>query len=196
MGACIKPKNSIRKQVDTYHISGNTAYPHTPVVPAQFVYLIQQQQWVPALNLSTATEKTLIHTICSRGTQRIRTHLWSLPSLSTSSSSSSGSLQRALRTEVERGLDVVLDYLWGAPAERLLAAISGNALDRGAKPLRFVQIGSLAGDPVQLSSASLRSAPVTLLGSGLGSTSKKQLLDAVAGVFQAAAGEFFQPCDR
>jgi NADPH2:quinone reductase len=42
----------------------------------------------------------------------------------------------AFRAEINLGLDVVLDYLWGAPAEALLAAIVQKGLDHDAGRLR------------------------------------------------------------
>ena len=82
------------------------------------------------------------------------------------------------------GVDVVLDYLWGKSAERLLiaAAKAGKAA-----PSRFVQIGSVSGETIALPSAVLRSAPITLMGSGLGSAPPDRLLAAIGAALQAAA---------
>ncbi len=85
------------------------------------------------------------------------------------------------------GFDIVLDYLWGQPAETLLQAISTRGLRKAAPRLRFVQIGSTAGDPISLPSAALRSTGLELLGSGFGSASLPQILAAVSEFFQEAA---------
>jgi len=61
----------------------------------------------------------------------------------------------------EEKVDVVLDYVWGPPAEATLAALRGRT--------RYVQIGAMAGDPIRLPSAVLRSTGITISGSGLGS---------------------------
>jgi hypothetical protein len=45
--------------------------------------------------------------------------------------------------EFAQGVDVVLDYLWGKSAERLIAA--GAKVGAEAVPIRFVQIGSVTG---------------------------------------------------
>jgi NADPH:quinone reductase-like Zn-dependent oxidoreductase len=84
----------------------------------------------------------------------------------------------------DNGVDVVIDYLWGRSAERLLnaAAKAGKA-----PPVRFVQIGSASGETIALPSAILRSAPITLMGSGLGSVSPDRLLASVGAALQAAA---------
>ena len=51
-------------------------------------------------------------------------------------------LVAAFRSEIaERGVDVVLDYLWGEPAECCLAAIAQKGLSHAARRIRFVQIG-------------------------------------------------------
>jgi NADPH:quinone reductase-like Zn-dependent oxidoreductase len=64
-------------------------------------------------------------------------------------------------------IDVVIDYLWGHPAELIFAALQG----KGAvtHKLRYVTVGGMAGDKIQLSSGTLRSADIEISGSGLGS---------------------------
>lgn len=87
----------------------------------------------------------------------------------------------------EHRVNVVLDYLWGQPAECLLGAVSqgGHA---GEPRLRFVQIGAMAGASINLPGALLRSSGLELMGSGLGSVS-------TAGIVQAA-GEVFRAIDN
>ena len=87
---------------------------------------------------------------------------------------------------------MVLDYLWGAPAEALLAALSHKGLSKAQRrALRFVQIGSSAGPAISLSAATLRSSAIELLGSGFGSASLDQIVKAVAEFFQVAATQPF-----
>jgi NADPH2:quinone reductase len=90
------------------------------------------------------------------------------------------------------GIDVVLDYLWGAPAEATLAAIAQKGLSKAARRVRFVQIGSSAGPAITLPAATLRSSGLELLGSGFGSASLDQIAIAVAEFFKAAAANPFQ----
>jgi len=98
------------------------------------------------------------------------------------------SLVSAFRSELaEAGVDVVLDYVWGGPAERVLEAISQKGLRKASARIRFIQIGDGAGKTVQLSAAALRSSGLELLGSGFGSASLDQILQALAEFFQAAA---------
>jgi NADPH2:quinone reductase len=90
------------------------------------------------------------------------------------------------------GVDVVLDYLWGQPAERVLEAISQKGLRKAGSRIRFIQIGESAGKTISLPAATLRSSGLELLGSGFGSASLDQILVALAEFFQAAAKEPFQ----
>jgi len=98
-------------------------------------------------------------------------------------------LVAAFRSEFDHGIDVVLDYLWGAPAAAALQAIAKKGLRTASKRVRFVQIGNSAGDPISLSAATLRSSGLELLGSGFGSASLQQLIAALAEFFQVAAKE-------
>jgi NADPH:quinone reductase-like Zn-dependent oxidoreductase len=90
------------------------------------------------------------------------------------------------------GVDVVLDYLWGSPAESLLAAISQKGLQHAAARIRFVQIGNSAGPTISLAAATLRSSGVELLGSGFGSVSMEKIQQSVAEFHAEAAKAPFQ----
>jgi len=103
------------------------------------------------------------------------------------------SLVSALRTEIaEAGVDVVLDYLWGQPAESVLQAIAQKGLRKASSRIRFIQIGESAGKTISLPAATLRSSGLELLGSGFGSASLDQILQALTEFFQVAAREPFQ----
>ena len=71
--------------------------------------------------------------------------------------------------------DIVLDYLWGEPAADALTALLTARRDR-AKPLDWIQIGSVAGATLALPSAALRSTNLRLMGSGQGSVSTRAIL--------------------
>jgi len=102
-------------------------------------------------------------------------------------------LVAAFRSEYAgAGVDVVLDYLWGHPAECVLEAISQKGLRKAASRVRFVQIGDSAGRTISLRAASLRSSGLELLGSGFGSASLNQIRAAIEEFFKAAATEPFQ----
>ncbi|MBY4865187.1 quinone oxidoreductase family protein [Burkholderia anthina] len=94
-------------------------------------------------------------------------------------------LARALEPHFRAGVDVVLDYLWGASAQALLVS-AAKATPEGRR-LRFVQIGSIGGADVLLPGAVLRATAIELMGSGLGSVPLPRLLAAIRGVFGAVA---------
>lgn len=79
---------------------------------------------------------------------------------------------------------MVIDYLWGHSAELLLPALAKYT--SAGSPVRYVQVGSLAGADIALNGAVLRSAPLLLMGSGIGSLSVSQLLAATGEMLQAA----------
>ena len=100
-------------------------------------------------------------------------------------------LVEAFRAEIAGGVDVVLDYLWGAPAESVLAAIAMKGLSHSSPRIRFVQIGNSAGATITLAGATLRSSGVELLGSGFGSASLAEIFAAVREFFAEAAARPF-----
>jgi NADPH2:quinone reductase len=87
----------------------------------------------------------------------------------------------------EGGADVVLDYLWGRPAEVLLRAVAQKGLSHAAPRIRYVQLGNMAGATIALDAATLRSSGLELLGSGFGSASLDEILKSVREVFAEAA---------
>lgn len=66
------------------------------------------------------------------------------------------------------GADIVIDYIWGRPAAELMAGFARGRHDR-AQPLTWIQIGSMAGTSADIPSAALRSMPLQIVGSGIGS---------------------------
>jgi NADPH:quinone reductase-like Zn-dependent oxidoreductase len=97
-------------------------------------------------------------------------------------------LVSAFRGEIAGdGVDVVLDYLWGAPAESVLAAIAQKGLSHSSPRIRFVQVGNSAGPTITLAGATLRSSGLELLGSGFGSASLTEIFAAVGEFFKEAA---------
>jgi NADPH:quinone reductase-like Zn-dependent oxidoreductase len=70
-------------------------------------------------------------------------------------------------------IDIIIDYLWGYTAEMILACLKGNG--SFTNKVRYVSVGSMTGDLIQLSAANLRSVDLQLTGSGLGAWSKQQI---------------------
>src|ERR1700734_109267 len=64
--------------------------------------------------------------------------------------------------------DIVIDYLWGKPAQQAIMALLTARGDRG-RALNWIQIGAVAGPAIELPSVALRSANLRLQGSGQGS---------------------------
>ena len=72
-------------------------------------------------------------------------------------------------------IDIVIDYLWGHPAEELLHSLKGT---RGfTQRIRMVTVGSSAGENIELPSGTLRSSAIEILGSGIGSLSEDNMQD-------------------
>ncbi|MFX3617302.1 MAG: zinc-binding alcohol dehydrogenase family protein [Sporolactobacillus sp.] len=72
--------------------------------------------------------------------------------------------------EAASEVDIVIDYLWGKPAEQAMLPLLIRRSDRNRK-LSWIQIGSIAGPTAAVPSVSLRSANFQILGSGQGSVS-------------------------
>jgi NADPH:quinone reductase-like Zn-dependent oxidoreductase len=104
------------------------------------------------------------------------------------------SADQALRAEFDQGVDIVLDYIWGEPASRMLdAAASNRGSPAGDPRLRYVQIGTVAGNEVPLRGDMLRSSGLELMGSGIGSVSVKQLLIGAGELLTVAPVAGFEP---
>ncbi|HEY1998983.1 zinc-binding alcohol dehydrogenase family protein [Paraburkholderia sp.] len=99
-------------------------------------------------------------------------------------------LSRVFEAQLRERVDVVLDYVWGASALSLLIAAARSLADD--QPLRFVQIGAISGADLLLPAAVLRSAPISLLGSGIGSIPSARMLHAMQQVFDATASAGLQ----
>ncbi len=85
-------------------------------------------------------------------------------------------LVAALSRAIASGVDVVLDYVWGAPAQAAFEAIKKTAsLSHRAPRIRYIQIGNSAGAKIELEAGTLRSSGLELLGSGFGSVSLPDL---------------------
>ena len=71
--------------------------------------------------------------------------------------------------------DIVLDYLWGKPAQRAIMALLTARSDR-SRAMNWIQIGSVAGPTIELPSVALRSANLRILGNGQGAVSGRAYL--------------------
>lgn len=72
-------------------------------------------------------------------------------------------------------VDVVVDYVWGEPTANAMIPMLTARTDRSA-PLTWIQIGSVAGPTAPIPSAALRSARLSIVGSGIGSVPTRDFL--------------------
>lgn len=85
---------------------------------------------------------------------------------------------RAL-AEAGEDVDVVLDFLWGAPSSRALYAIIPHRA-HDEQLLSWIQIGSVAGAESAIPSAALRAVNLRLIGSGQGSVEPRSYRAEIA----------------
>jgi NADPH:quinone reductase-like Zn-dependent oxidoreductase len=87
----------------------------------------------------------------------------------------------------DRGIDVVIDYLWGRPTELLLDALAKSFRPEATRRTRLVEVGESAGKTIALAGSVLRSTDLTLLVSGFGSVPLNQIMGAIPTLFSLAA---------
>jgi len=97
------------------------------------------------------------------------------------------SLVQAFATAAKDGIDVVLDYLWGAPTEALVEALTGHDFTAEPHTTRLIEIGSSAGSTMALPGAALRSSGLEIYGSGGGSVPRQAIAEAIPEILQCAA---------
>lgn len=85
------------------------------------------------------------------------------------------------------GIDVVLDFVWGQPAEAALAAVSRTGISHTAGSTRFIQIGERAGATLTLPAGVLRGSGVEIIGSGAGSIAPERFMAEIPTVLSLLA---------
>jgi len=88
------------------------------------------------------------------------------------------------------GIDIVLDYLSGAPTEIVLAAVARS--HKAAKPVRYVIAGGAAGASTNVPTSVLGSASLVLMGAGIGAVRIPQIVAASAEALQIAGSANLQ----
>jgi NADPH:quinone reductase-like Zn-dependent oxidoreductase len=83
------------------------------------------------------------------------------------------------------GIDVILDYLYGQPAETLLSALA--SIYKGHKAIRYVMGGGVSGTSITLPSTTIATMPLTIRGSGIGSLPFDRFLQAASDAIKIAA---------
>lgn len=82
---------------------------------------------------------------------------------------------------------LVLDLAWGWVAETLIDALTGSTMAKATGSTHYVEIGAAAGVTASLAGAAFRSAPLTLIGHGLGSASMAEVGALVLGYLEMLA---------
>jgi len=95
----------------------------------------------------------------------------------------------AFAEEAERGLGLIVDCLWGRPAELLIGQLARpdlhSTLEDGA--IRLVTVGAMAGPDITLPSNALRGSRLEIIGSGTGNFPHGAAMrSAIAAVFDMA----------
>ncbi|HUO25640.1 MAG TPA: zinc-binding dehydrogenase [Candidatus Aquilonibacter sp.] len=93
----------------------------------------------------------------------------------------------AFAAAAKDGIDIVLDYLWGAPTEALIEALTGHDLMAESRTTRLIEIGAMAGPTIALPGAALRSSGLEIYGAGGGSVPMTAIIAAVPQILEHAA---------
>lgn len=88
----------------------------------------------------------------------------------------------------ESGIDIIIDYLWGKPAEDIINCLGGSGADFPKKNTRFINVGNMVSPHLNLDCNIIRSSKLVILGSGLGSYSKTEF----SGFYQNTLPEMFK----
>lgn len=82
---------------------------------------------------------------------------------------------------------IVLDFVWGAPAEAVFEALGRTGLDEDEADIRYVEIGAMAGARAAVPAALLRSRRIRIVGSGAGSGSVADIMAQLPGYLRLIA---------
>jgi NADPH:quinone reductase-like Zn-dependent oxidoreductase len=92
---------------------------------------------------------------------------------------------------VANDVDVVLDFVWGETTAKAMATVITARSDR-ARPLTWVEIGSVAAPSAAIPSAALRSARLQIVGSGIGSVPGREIVDELPALVKEIVRGTFQ----
>jgi len=81
-------------------------------------------------------------------------------------------------------VDIVIDYLWGRPAQQAIVALLTARSDR-SRAMNWIQIGAMAGPTIELPSVALRSANLRIQGNGQGAVSAEVYLGELPSLVDA-----------
>jgi NADPH:quinone reductase-like Zn-dependent oxidoreductase len=95
----------------------------------------------------------------------------------------------------EGGIDVVVDFIWGRPAEVLIGTWVPAEVGFAKRRVRYLQIGDKAGSNISLPAAALRTSGLELM--GIGKISFEAVLEEMKQIWAwIAAGRLFMEIER
>jgi NADPH:quinone reductase-like Zn-dependent oxidoreductase len=77
-------------------------------------------------------------------------------------------LTEAFTEEIDKGCDIILDFLWGRPTEVLIKTLVPQELAFAPRRVRLIQIGEMAGPTIALSADAIRTSGLEIFGAGAG----------------------------
>lgn len=80
------------------------------------------------------------------------------------------SLIASFQKEIDSGIDIILDFLWGHPTEIFLKAFAPQEISLSGKRTRLIQIGEKAGSDITLPAGTLRTSGLEIYGGAAGLT--------------------------
>jgi len=104
-------------------------------------------------------------------------------------------LADAFASAVAGGIDVVIDFLWGRPAESLISAFIPQEAGFAKRRVRYIQSGEKAGSHISLPGSALRTSGLELM--GIGKVSLDTVQEEMKGVWNGiAAGQFYMEIEK
>ncbi|MBY7142561.1 zinc-binding alcohol dehydrogenase family protein [Virgibacillus sp. NKC19-3] len=79
-------------------------------------------------------------------------------------------LSTSFKQEIEEGIDIILDFLWGYPTEKLIKALVPQEINLNGQRTQLVQIGEKAGPDLTLPADALRTSGLEISGGASGIT--------------------------
>jgi NADPH:quinone reductase-like Zn-dependent oxidoreductase len=92
-----------------------------------------------------------------------------------------------LTREFAGGIDIVLDYVWGAPAGATFDALLAARNQLVGRRVRYCNIGEMAGPQVTMGAHALRSMNLEIVGSGIGSVQPQEIRPELPQILELAA---------
>ena len=94
-----------------------------------------------------------------------------------------------MRSQARNNFDIVLDFLWGAPAEQLIQTFIPATVGFAEKEIVYLQIGQMAGTHLSLPAAALRTSGLKIM--GMGSIAPEDFTREIDGLWTPIAQDRF-----